>query len=176
MHLRRLALLAIAAAAAGCGNGEMEAMDAAPGEAAEREAWNTSTYAGCELVSAGEIQAALGETVVSQEEGGWYGCRWKTESYVVGLSAFADTSLPEDSCTLGATSMPYGKTAFGKQETVAGLGDKAVWGSSGDLHVCTGRGLLTLDVEDSPIAPDEERDVAILLARSALGRLEPDGR
>jgi hypothetical protein len=67
--------------------------------------------------------------------------------------------------------MPYGKSAMGRQELVDGLGDDAIWGSSGDLLVCTGRGLLTVDMEQT-ISPSGEKDVAMLIARTALGRLE----
>lgn len=180
MDIRMLALLAITAAATGCGNGgnAPSAETAMDESETEQEAWDTDARAGCELVSDEEIRAALGEAVVEKEEGGWYGCRWKTQSFTVGLSAFADTSLPADSCAAGGKSMPYGKSAMGRQELVEGLGDAAIWGSSGDLLVCTGRGLLTVDMEQTPstMSPSEEKDVAIPIARSALKRLEGGSR
>jgi hypothetical protein len=180
MDIRVLALLAIAAVATGCGNGEVGRPDgtAIDESATEQEAWDTDAYGGCDLVADEEIRAALGEAVVEKEEGGWYGCRWKTESFVVGLSAFADTSLPADSCAEGGESMPYGKSAMGRQEPVGGLGDEAIWGSSGDLLVCTARGLLTVDMERTPstMSPPEEKEVAMLIARNALSRLERGSR
>jgi hypothetical protein len=40
--------------------------------------------------------------------------------------------------------------------------------------VCTGRGLLVVKYETSPatMGPDDEKQVAIIVARHALGRLE----
>jgi hypothetical protein len=172
-----LVLLAVAAMLAGCGNGDQEA----PGEAAmaegdaEREPWDKDAYAGCELVSDDDVRTALGEAIDSKEEGGFYGCRWKTESYTVGLRAFPDTSLPAGSCDEAQTGMPYGQSAQGRTESVTGLGDAAVWGTSGNLLVCTGRGLLVVDLEDSgSMTQDAQKQAASAIAGSALRRLEPD--
>ena len=173
-----LALLAVAALTAGCGNGETGAPDEAPAEesTAEREPWNKDAYAGCELVSDDEVVTALGEAVDSKEEGGFYGCRWKTESYTVGLRVFPDTSLPAGSCDEEQTGMPYGQSAKGRTEAVAGLGDSAVWGTSGDLLVCTGRGLLVVDMERTgSMTQDAKKQGASLIAGSALSLLEPEG-
>lgn len=179
MHKNVLVLLAAATAAAGCGDGETEVAgeNSVVERAVEREPWSTDAYAGCELVSDEEVRVALGEAVVEKEDGGWYGCRWKTESNVVGLDVFADASLPPDSCAEGGASMPYGKSAMGRQELVPGLGDQAIWGSSGDLLVCTERGLLTVDMERtaSTMAPAAAKQAAIAIARKALGRLEAEG-
>jgi hypothetical protein len=163
---------------AGCGNAEKET----PGETAmaeggaEREPWDKDAYAGCELVSDDEVGTALGEAIGSKEEGGFYGCRWKTESYTVGLRVFPDTTLPAGSCDEEQTGMPYGQSAKGRTEAVAGLGDAAVWGTSGDLLVCTGRGLLVVDMERTgSMTQDARKQAASLIAGSALSLLEPEG-
>jgi len=175
MNYPLMLLLAFATACVGCGAGDDEpAGDLAAREDAEPiEPWDESAFAGCELVTDDEIMSAVGEPVSSKEEGGYYGCRWKTESHLLNLSIFSTTSLPPDACQEGGTSMPYGKSAQGKQYPVSGLGDSAIWGSSGDLLVCTGRGLLTVDYESSPAAmsPDDEKEVAVKVAQYALGRL-----
>ena len=174
-HKNLLALLAVVSAAAACGN-ETEAPGAADAErAVEREPWDTDAYAGCELVSNDEIRSALGEAVVAREEGGYYGCRWKTESNVVGLRVFADSSLPAETCDESQTAMPYGQSAKGRVEVVTGLGDAAVWGTSGDLLVCTGGGLLVVDLEGTAatMTQDAKKQAASSIAGNALSRLEP---
>ena len=175
-----LALLAVTALMAGCGNGEMDTETEISGEAtgdtsAEREPWNKDSFAGCELVSDDEVRIALGEAVVAKEEGGFYGCRWTTESNLVGLRVFPNNRLPAGSCDEAQTGMPYGQSAKGRTESVTGLGDSAVWGTSGDLLVCTGGGLLVVDMEQtaSSMPHDARKQAAVLIAGSALSRLEP---
>jgi hypothetical protein len=179
MSHRLIVLLVLAAAVAGCETASNEADDdgAAEESSAASEPWDTSASAGCDLVTDDEIRTALGEAVASKEEGGYYGCRWTTESILLDLRVFASTSLPADSCEENQQSMPFGQSPKGRVQTVTGLGDKAVWGSSGDLLVCTGRGLLVVNFDRSGpnMAPDAQREAAMLIAANALGRLEPGG-
>lgn len=157
--------------------GEPDAENASPAAAADeadtgQEEWDEFS-AGCDLVTDAEIAAAIGEQVVSREEGGNFGCRWKTAGHYVELRVFPDTDLPEDSCRENQQSLPYGQTAKGETEAVSGLGDVAIWGSSGDLLVCTRRGLLVVNYEDSPAdwSSDDELGAAISIAAKALDRL-----
>lgn len=171
MNIRLIVLLGIAAAGAGCGNGDSETPPEAV--AAEEEKWDTDAQAGCELATEQEVQAAIGEAVTEKREAGYYGCHWNTASWTIRLEAFADTSLPEDACVEGGTSMPYGKAQSGKR-AVTGIGDKALWGGR-NLVVCTPRGMIAVGVETSSSSAslDDQKEVAIQLARAALGRLEP---
>lgn len=173
-----LALLALAASVAACGNGETGGEvsgEAAPEQsAAATDEWDKEAYAGCDLVSDDEIRSALAEDVVSKEEGGFYGCRWTTDSYRVGLRVFPDTSLPAGSCDEEQSGMPYGQSAKGRTQAVGEVGDTAVWGSSGDLLVCTAGGLLAVDMESTgSMTQDVQKQAAILIAGSALSRLAP---
>jgi hypothetical protein len=166
--------MAVAAALPACGADGNGDPAAAPGAAAETEPWDQFSMEGCDLVTDEEIGGALGEPVQRREEGGYFGCRWTTASHRIAVSAFATTTLPADTCTENQSSMPYGQTADGQLYLVDDLGDRALWGSSGELHVCTGRGLLVVIYETSPatMGPDDEKQVAIIVARHALGRLE----
>lgn len=181
MHYRLLASLCIAAAVLGCGETSRNpATDAAPepGDATTAPVpWDESRVAGCDLVTNDEIRLAIGEPVVEAEEGGIYGCRWTTESAVVGLRVFPDPDLPPGSCE-GESAMPYGQSAEGKLEPVAGVGETAVWGSRGNLLVCTGSGLLVVDLEKtgSAMAPEQRKQAAVRIANNALGRLSSDVR
>lgn len=168
-------LVMTAAAMTACNGGNDQDDEPEPAaEAIEVEPWDEFSMDGCDLVTDEEIHAALGEAVQSKEEGGYFGCRWATSSHRIAVSAFATTTLPSDTCTENQSSMPYGQTADGQLYPVSDLGDRALWGSSGELHVCTGRGLLVVNYENSPatMSPDDEKVVAIEVARHALARLE----
>lgn len=169
-------LVALSAAVAACGDDNpattVEDVDL-PSEPDADGPWDMSTRAGCGLVMNDEIAGALGRPVTSQEEGGFHGCSWQTESDLVVLQVFPDASLPADACDENQTSMPYGQSAKGKLYELTDLGDSAIWGSSGDLLVCTGRGLLVVNFERSAanMSPDDEREAGIRIAKAALGRL-----
>lgn len=176
MNKSLLALLAAAAAAAGCGNGGSDSADspAVAESSTEREPWDQDASAGCDLVLDDEVRTALGEAVTAREEGGFYGCRWTTDSNLVSLRVFPDTSLPAGSCDESQSAMPYGQSAMGRRVAVTDLGESAIWGTSGDLLVCTGRGLVVVDLErtGSSMTQDAKREAAMLIAGSALSRLE----
>ena len=182
MHQRLLLLLSVAAAAAGCGGEHKEqAADTSPAPApyeaaapAAADAWDPTAVLGCELVSDAEIRLALGEPVASKEEGATYGCRWRTASHAVALRVFPDADLLPGSCDEAQEALPYGQSAKGQLEPVSGVGDTAIWGSSGDLLVCTGGGLVVVDVEASTLAPEAQKHAAVQIADNALGRLASD--
>lgn len=173
MNCRLLALLALLATAIGCENAGNESTGADAAAETRVQPWDASAIAGCDLLTDDEIQTVLGESLTAKEEGGYYGCRWTTESNLVNLSAFASTSLPADACTENQTSMPFGQSVRGRLQVVTGLGDKAIWGSSTDLHVCTARGLLRVKFERSAsnLSPDARREATVLIAEHALARL-----
>lgn len=164
--------------ATGCGNGDREATTMVedvevPGTSPSSGPWDESVIAGCELVTDQEIATALGRPVTEREEGGFYGCSWKTDSDLLVLRVFPDASLPADACSENQTSMPYGQSAKGRLQVVPDLGDAAIWGSSGDLLVCTRRGLLVVSFEYSApaMAPSDQREAAVRIAATALGQL-----
>jgi hypothetical protein len=79
---------------------------------------------------------------------------------------------------LAVAAMPAG-CGNGDQEAPGAAaraeGDAAVWGTSGNLLVCTGRGLLVVDLERSgSMTQDAQKQAASAIAGSALSRLEPD--
>ncbi|HEX2140082.1 MAG TPA: hypothetical protein VHG33_10260 [Woeseiaceae bacterium] len=176
-----LVILGTAAAAAGCGGEHREqSPDTTPEQARPAAAtpavdtWDRSAVAGCELVSDAEIRLALGQSVASKEEGKSYGCRWRTESNAVALRVFPDADLLPGSCDEAQEERPYGQSARGQLEPVSGVGDTAIWGSSGDLLVCTGSGLVVVDVEASTLTPEEQKHAAVQIADNALARLASD--
>jgi hypothetical protein len=59
----------------------------------------------------------------------------------------------------------------GQKEEVPGLGDSALWGSSGDLVVCSAKAVLTIDVKNTRQGSDRVRETALTVARTALRRL-----
>jgi len=171
MNYRLLALLpALLATAIGCENSS-DKTSIADAAAETPEAWDSDAIAGCDLITDAEIQAVVGETVTAKEEGGYYGCRWTTETTLISLRAFASTSLPDDACTENQASMPFGQSVRGRKEVINGVGDKAIWGSSTDLLACTARGLLRVSFERSNLHPDVRRDATVQLAKHALARL-----
>jgi hypothetical protein len=70
--------------------------------------WIKNAIAGRELVTDDEMLVVLGQPVTGREEGGYYGCRWTTESNQVDVRVFPDSSLPADSCDEGQTALLYG--------------------------------------------------------------------
>lgn len=176
MNCQLVLLFAIAVAMAGCEGGGGNGADTIDDtdDIDSSEPWDSGAIAGCELVTDDEILGALGEPVTEREEGGWYGCELKTDSNFVDLRIFPDTSLPEETCSENQSSMPYGQSAKGRLQPVRGLGDAAIWGSSGDLLVCTDRGLLVVSFEYSAatMSTDDEKEAAIAIAGHALQRLD----
>lgn len=159
-------LLAVAAAGAGCGSGEegtrtpAEQADAAPAGTREEE------REGCGLVTRDEVAAALGGPVGEGASFGLRGCAWKGEGRArVQLQAFAGPLWTPRTCDAQK------QLVSGRQEPVPGLGDTAVWGSSGDLVVCTARAVVKVDVDDTEVSPDRDRETAAGIARAALPRL-----
>jgi hypothetical protein len=164
MTNRAFLLLITAAAAVACGcatetGNPPVAETASPAATADLEA--------CALVTRDQVTEALGSPVGQGEERGLVGCGWRTESGTeVVLQVYAGSMLASSTCD-GQKFL-----VSGQQEEVAGLGDSAVWGSSGDLVVCSSTAVLKVDVENTPNSPDEDRDVAVKVARAALARLQ----
>jgi hypothetical protein len=122
--------------------------------------------AGCALVTREEVAAAVGADVGEGEERGLAGCGWKTDSGIeVVMHVYAGSMLASATCESQRSLVS------GRQQPVSDLGDEAVWGSSGDLVVCSRHAVLKIDVDNTPNSPDEDRAVAVAVARAAMGRL-----
>jgi hypothetical protein len=121
---------------------------------------------GCNLVTKEEVAAALGSAVGDGEEEGLAGCAWNAASGPrISLAVFARHLLSPGTCD--------GQKFFvsGQKEEIPGLGDSALWGSSGALVVCSAKAVLKIDVDHTRHSSDRDRETAIKVARAALSRL-----
>jgi hypothetical protein len=147
-----------------CGGNERQAEEPAAGAVAG--AREVTEVNGCDLLTKEEAAAFLGSPVKDGEEQGLAGCSWTAESGAqIRLGLFAGSMLTSETCN-GQRFL-----VSGREEEIPGLGDSALWGSSGALVVCTTKAVLKINVEDTPQSPDEDRETAIKVARAALGRL-----
>jgi hypothetical protein len=155
-------LLAVVTFSAACGRSE-ETQASRPADArAEAKA----DVKGCNLVTREDVAAALGGSVGDGEETGLAGCRWSAEDRgEVRLQVYAGSLFTPETCKAQKSLVS------GRQEEISGLGDSALWGSSGDLVVCTQKAVLKIDVENTPGSPDQDRETLVKVARAALGRL-----
>lgn len=175
--MRATLLLIVVIALGGCGEPETP-MPEAPDEPALTQGanvpWDRDSIAGCDLVTEGEFLDVMRGPIIEMKEGDgdWYGCRWITASGVVDLLVFPDTGLPEDACQEEQRSAPHGQTVKGDRQEVPDLGDSALWGSQGDLIVCTERGLLAIhmrqagaDIDSAALKTAAAQTAAIALTR-----------
>jgi len=120
----------------------------------------------CELVTTTEIGTALGSPVGDGEESGLRGCSWKAASgATAGIQVFAGPMLTPKTCEAQKALVS------GREEPITGIGDSALWGSSGDLVVCTTQVVIKVDIDNTQNSPDKDREAALAVGRAALGRL-----
>lgn len=166
MRVVALLLLAGTAAGAGCGSGEQATQAPAEQAAAAPARAQGEERQGCDLVTRDEVAAALGGPVGEGASFGLRGCAWKGEGRArVQLQVFAGPLWTPGTCDAQK------QLVSGREETVAGLGDTALWGSSGALVVCIARAVVKVDVDDTEVSPDRDRETAVGIARAALPRL-----
>lgn len=159
-----LGLLAVAVLLAGCGGGSSESSAAGGAGAGTSEA--AAVKPGCELLTDAEVGQALGTTVASHEESGLNGCRWRTDRGTqLMLDVYAGSALVSSTCD----AQKYLGT--GREEAVEGLGDSALWKTSGSLVVCAPRGVIRFNLDNSTRTVPEDKDAIVALARTVLGRL-----
>jgi hypothetical protein len=152
----------IAGAACGQGDGRQASL---PDDRA-KDAREEADVRGCDLVTKAEVAAALGSAVGDGEEEGLAGCAWHAESGPrISLAVYAGHLLSPATCD--------GQKFFvsGRKEEIAGLGDSALWGSSGDLVVCSAKAVLKIDVKKTRQSSEQDRETALEVARAALRRL-----
>ncbi len=85
----------------------------------------------------------------------------------VRLIRYAGDFLSSDTCD--------GQLFFisGDEEEIPGLGDHAVWGSTGILIVCRTDVVMKIDVDYSPSTTiEQDRDSAVAMARSILAQMD----
>jgi hypothetical protein len=174
--MRATLLLILVVAVAGCGEPERPVSETANEPTTLTKGanvpWDRDSIAGCDLVMEGELREVIGRIVEMEEgDGDWYGCRWVTASGVVELLVFPDTDLPEEACQEKQASVPHGQTVEGDRREVPDLGESAVWGSQGDLLVCTERGLLAVHLRQMDADPNAAQAAAVEIAAIALTRL-----
>jgi hypothetical protein len=149
---------------AACGGGGSPA--GRPESAATEDAAEAGDLEGCALVTREEVSGALGSQVAEGEEQGLVGCGWQADSGArVSLHVYAGSLLASGTCDSQKSLVS------GREEEVAGLGETALWGTAGDLVVCSRNAVVKVDVDNTPDAPERDRETAIAVARAALGRL-----
>ncbi len=166
MAVRQYLFIGALILAVGCGGSGSsdEAMPGASGESSDAEA--SGRVEGCAVLTQEQVSAALGAPVGAGEDSGLTGCAWRAESGArVSLQIYAGSTL------VAATCDAQKFLVSGREEEVPGLGDSALWGSSGDLVVCTSRAVLKVDVDNTRSDPRQDREVLVQIARLALGRI-----
>ena len=127
---------------------------------------NLADVPGCNLVTDDEISAVTGSPVSSKDEIGVQGCAWQTENGgEVSFIRYAGDYFSSDTCD--------GQVFFisGDEEEISGLGDYAIWGSSGTLVVCRSDVVLKIDIDYSPNTTiEQDRDSAVGMARTLLAQ------
>lgn len=160
-----LALVATACSGGGSGVADAEA-EARAGALEASSPAATHEMKGCDLLSVEEVSAALGGPPRPGEAYGVVGCAWETQAGArLSIQLFTGSAFTPATCD-GQKFL-----VAGRQEEIAGLGDHALWGSTGDLVVCSSTAVLKMDVENTPAPPSEDRAALIAVARAALGRL-----
>jgi hypothetical protein len=118
---------------------------------------------GCDLATPAELSAALGSQVGAGESSGLKGCTWTAASGVrVLLEVYQGNAV---------TCKAQESLVSGREERIAGLGDSALWGSSGDLVVCSARAVVRINLENSRNDPRKDREALVAIGRTILGRL-----
>ncbi|MGH9318562.1 MAG: hypothetical protein ACRD3V_01530 [Vicinamibacteria bacterium] len=148
----------------GGGDGEPRADDDPPASAADvggdEDASDTSS---CDLLTDAEVGEATGTTIASHEESGLHGCTWRAQD---GMQLILDV-YSGSSATCHAQKV----LGTGREEVVSGLGDSALWKTSGSLVVCTPRAVIRFNLNDSNRTVPEDKEGLIPLASSVLDRM-----
>lgn len=166
--MRRLSVLVMAGFLVGCGGGEgADASDkaAVPAASDGGSAASVAARHACELVSDAEVGTATGTTVESHEETGLNGCRWRAGGGTqLTLHVYSGSTLASSTCDAQK------RLGTGREEPVSGLGESALWKTSGRLVVCAQRAVLSFNLDNSSRSVPDDREGLVTLARSALGR------
>jgi hypothetical protein len=152
---------------AGCSGGTEEpaAPEAAAGELAETAA-DLADTSECDLLTDAEVSQAIGATVASHESSGLSGCTWTAEGNAqLMFDLYSGSSLSSGTCDAQK------KLGTGKEEAISGLGDSALWKSSGWLVACSSRAVMSFNLDNSKQTGAQDKEGLVALARSALGRL-----
>jgi hypothetical protein len=165
MKIQAPILLVVLLAGAACGGAgeERQAEPPAQPPASAASAAEDRERPGCELMTAAEVSAAVGSEAGDGEDHSLRGCRWTAKSgTIVSLEIFPPGKASCDGQEF---------LVSGKEERVAGLGDSALWGSSGDLVVCSAKGVINLDFDNSPADPRRDKEALEAMAKIVLARL-----
>jgi hypothetical protein len=158
-----LPLVLLLGACGGNGGEERPAAPPAQPAAPAASAAEDNERPGCELITAAEVSSALGSEVGEGEDYSMRGCRWRAKSgTIVSLEIF-----PPGKATCEGQEF----LVSGREERVAGLGGSALWGSSGDLVVCSDKGVINLDFDDSRADPRKDKEALVGMAKIILTRL-----
>lgn len=166
--MRCLGVLLMVGLAASCGGSRSDSPDRAPasGAAAGGAADPAAGKTGCDLLTDAEVGEALGTTISGHEDSGLAGCRWRAQAGTqLMLDLYSGSSLVSSTCD----AQKYLGT--GREEAVPGLGDSALWKTSGSLVVCSPRAVIRFNLDNSTRTVPENKAGLIKLAHSALGRL-----
>jgi hypothetical protein len=166
--MRAIAVLFTTILLTGCGGGAGEpgASSQPPAAAADAEEDAAVDRSGCELLTDAEVAEATATTVTGHEEASLDGCRWRSEGgTTLMLDVYAGSTLSPATC--GAQKA----LGVGREEAVEGLGDSALWKTSGSLVVCSARAVIRFNLDNSKRSVPEDEQGVIALARLALDRL-----
>lgn len=165
--MRCLGVLLVVGLAAGCGGGRSDSSDTAPATgAAGGGAAPPAGKTGCDLLTDAEVGEALGTSISGHEDAGLSGCRWRAEAGAqLMLDVYAGSAVVSSTCDAQKS------LGTGREEAVPGLGDSALWKTSGSLVVCAPRGVIRFNLDNSPRTVPENKAALIKLASSALGRM-----
>jgi hypothetical protein len=147
-------------------SGTPSSSDRAAAPAASGSGEPAAGKAGCDLLTDAEVGAALGATIAGHEDSGLAGCRWSGEGGArLMLDVYAGSAMIASTCDAQKN------LGTGREEPVEGLGDSAQWKTSGSLVVCSPRGVIRFNLDNSPRTMPENRAALITLARTVLERL-----
>ena len=167
-RMRCLGVLLVVGLAASCGGRGSDSSDTTPasGAAAAGAADPATDKTGCDLLTDAEVGEALGTTIAGHEDAGLAGCRWRAEAGMeLMLDLYAGSSVVSSTCDAQKS------LGTGREEPVPGLGDSALWKTSGTLVVCAPRAVIRFNLDNSTRTVPENKAGLIKLANSALGRL-----
>jgi hypothetical protein len=168
--MRRLTAAIVAGLLAGCGSdkdeqtaSEATAVTAERATASAEE--SSEAKSDCELLTDAEVSQAIGATVASHEESGLSGCTWTAEGLQLMLNVYAGPSMSAATC--GAQK----SLGTGKEESISGLGDSALWKSGRSLVVCSSRAVIRFNLDNSKQTLPQDKEGLIALARSVIDRV-----
>lgn len=163
--MRWLAVALALGCLTGCGQ-DSGGSDTEPAAPATDSAASPVETAGCDLLTDAEVGTAIGTTIAGHEESGLAGCRWSSDAGArLMLDVYAGSSLVASTCDAQKS------LGTGREEPVEGLGDSALWKTSGSLVVCSPRAVIRFNLDNSPRTVPENREALATLARTVLDRL-----